>query len=127
MEESRKKGSQKRGRRAGIVTGSKKKLIGTPDYIAPEIINGVSWSNYSIDWWSLGVIAYEFMIGARPFCADSIEEVINNITNFTIEWPEVGYDEGMISPQAKDLIDQLLSRNYVERLGAEGVNQIKEH
>lgn len=35
-----------------------KKLIGTPDYIAPEIIEGISLTNPSIDWWSFGVIAY---------------------------------------------------------------------
>lgn len=34
------------------------KIIGTPDYIAPEIINQTSINNHSIDWWSLGVIAY---------------------------------------------------------------------
>jgi serine/threonine protein kinase len=34
------------------------KIIGTPDYIAPEIINQTSINNYSIDWWSLGVMAY---------------------------------------------------------------------
>lgn len=66
-------------------------LIGTPDYIAPEIINQTSFSNYTIDWWSLGVMAYELIIGTRPFCADTIDEVIDNITNFNIEWPEVGY------------------------------------
>ena len=49
------------------------KLIGTPDYIAPEIINQTSLTNYSIDWWSLGVMAYELIIGSRPFCANSID------------------------------------------------------
>ncbi len=120
-------GRRARKRRTGIVSGGKQKatLIGTPDYIAPEIINSVSWSNYSIDWWSLGVMAYELLVGARPFCANSIEEVIENITNFAIEWPEVGEEEGMISEQAKGLICQLLNKNFLERLGAKGVSQIK--
>lgn len=35
-------------------------------------------------------MAYELLIGTRPFCAESIDEVIDNITNFKLEWPEVG-------------------------------------
>ena len=69
----------------------KMKLIGTPDYIAPEIVFKISCKNFSIDWWSLGVMAYELMVGTRPFCAETIEEVIDNITKLSIEWPEVGY------------------------------------
>ena len=72
------------------VSKSKVKLIGTPDYIAPEIINQVSLCNYSIDWWSLGVMAYELIVGNRPFAAFTIDEVIENITKMNIAWPEVG-------------------------------------
>lgn len=75
-------------RRAVFRHGANKtNLIGTPDYIAPEIINYVSTSNNTIDWWSLGVIAYELMIGTRPFCANTIEDVIKNIKEFNIQWP----------------------------------------
>ena len=102
-------------------------LIGTPDYIAPEIINQVSISNKSIDWWSLGVMAYELIVGTRPFCADTIEEVIENIKAYNIEWPEVGFDEGMITPNAKDLIEQLLNQDFVNRLGANGAKDVKNH
>jgi len=72
-------------------------------------------------------MAYELMIGTRPFCANTIEEVIDNITEFNLEWPEIGYDEGMISPEAKDLICQLLNKDFMTRLGSEGANQLKEH
>lgn len=63
-----------RRRREAVLSNNKQKmkLIGTPDYIAPEIIFKTSLNNYSIDWWSLGVMAYELLIGIRPFCAESI-------------------------------------------------------
>jgi serine/threonine protein kinase len=46
---------------------SKNRIVGTPDYIPPEVIKGESISNKSIDWWSLGVILYEFLVGFPPF------------------------------------------------------------
>ena len=69
-------------RRAALINkGNHTKIVGTPDYIAPEIINQTSTSNKSIDWWSLGVIAYEMIVGCRPFAADTIEEVLDNIVD----------------------------------------------
>lgn len=65
-------------------------------------------------------MAYELIIGARPFCAETIEQVINNIINLNIEWPEVGCQEGKISSDAKDLICQLLNKDFTKRLGAKG-------
>jgi len=44
-----------------------------------------------------------------------------------LEWPEVGFEEGMISPLAKDLICQLLNKDFMGRLGAKGADQIKSH
>ena len=58
------------------VSRPKVKIFGTPDYLAPELIYQTSLSNFSIDWWSLGVIAYELIIGNRPFGADTIDEII---------------------------------------------------
>ena len=66
-------------------------------------------------------MAYEIIIGTRPFCADTVEDVIDNIRAFNIEWPEVGDEEGMISAKAKDLIEQLLNKDFINRLGANGV------
>lgn len=116
-----------RKRRTAVLGHRHNPLIGTPDYIAPEIINRTSINNFTIDWWSLGVIAYELLVGVRPFTALSIDEVIDNITDFRIEWPPIGEGEGMISPQAQDLILQLLNKDFTTRLGARGAQEIKQH
>ena len=67
-----------------------KRIVGTPDYIAPEIITGESTNNKSLDWWSMGIIMYEFLVGLPPFNADSVEEIFDNIKNLRMEWPEIG-------------------------------------
>lgn len=77
----------------GMINNEKeqqKRIVGTPDYIAPEIIKGESTSNKSLDWWSMGVIMYEFLVGLPPFNADSVEEIFDNITHLRMEWPEIG-------------------------------------
>ena len=64
--------------------------VGTPEYIAPEVLmsmdGGSSGGKYGIecDWWSLGVVAYEMMIGVTPFQADSVVVVYSNIMNFKV-------------------------------------------
>ena len=47
--------------------------VGTPDYIAPEIFSGKGYT-FSCDWWSLGAIMFECMIGWPPFCAEEATE-----------------------------------------------------
>ena len=83
-----------------------KRIVGTPDYIAPEIILGESTNNKSLDWWSMGVIMYEFLVGVPPFNDESVEKIFDNIRNMRITWPEIGdiEDGDKISPEAADLM-----------------------
>ena len=69
---------------------SRKRIIGTPDYIAPEIINGESTENNGIDWWAVGCILYEFLCGIPPFNAPTVDEIFQNVNNLQIEWPDIG-------------------------------------
>ncbi|EGR32878.1 protein kinase domain protein [Ichthyophthirius multifiliis] len=105
------------------------RIVGTPDYIAPEVINGLSSNNKSLDWWSMGVIMYEFLVGLPPFNADTVEQIFDNIKNLNMEWPEIGdpEDGDKISPEAADLIKKLLETDYLKRLGANGAKDVKEH
>lgn len=65
------------------------RLIGTPDYMAPEIILGGSVMSYSLDWWSLGCILFEFLVGIPPFNDETQELVFDNIVNLRIPWSQI--------------------------------------
>jgi serine/threonine protein kinase len=67
----------------------KKRIIGTPDYIAPEILNGTGLDNPSVDWWSVGVILFEFIVGIPPFNDETVEEIFSKILNLQIPWDDV--------------------------------------
>jgi serine/threonine-protein kinase RIM15 len=95
---------------------SGRRFVGTPDYLAPETING-SVQDEMCDWWSLGCIMFEFLYGFPPFNADTPEEVFDNIVNRRIAWPEED-DEVEVSSEAKDLINKLIQLDPRERLGA---------
>ena len=106
---------------------NKERIVGTPDYIAPEVINGISITNKTLDFWSLGVIMYEMLCGSPPFNDDSVEKIFDNIINRRLEMPTVGVEEDCISYGAADLIERLLDSDYTTRLGANGINEIKGH
>lgn len=105
-----------------------KKFVGTPDYLAPETILGDVQGEYS-DWWSIGCILFEFLFGYPPFHADTPDKVFKNILKGEIDWPPLT-EEAMLeicSPDAKDLIERLLTVNLEERLGYGGAKEIMDH
>lgn len=76
-------------RNKGSSFHKKNRIVGTPDYIAPEIIKGKSSNSPSVDWWALGVLIFEFIVGVPPFNADTVDEVFDNITNLRIPWDSI--------------------------------------
>lgn len=101
-------------------SGSVRDLTGTPDYMAPEILLGLPHGN-AVDYWALGCILYEFLVGISPFSADTVPEVFDNIVNRRIEWPTD------MSENAKDLIGKLLCLQTEQRLGYKGASEVKSH
>ncbi|KAF9910233.1 hypothetical protein EC991_006961 [Linnemannia zychae] len=89
--------------------GSSKALLGTPDYLAPELLLGIGHGE-AVDWWSLGVCLFEFLTGYPPFMDEAPEAIFKNILNHDIQWPEYG-----LSWEAHDLINKLLSREPTHR------------
>ncbi len=94
------------------------KFVGTPDYLAPEILarkKGIDFKQS--DWWSVGCLLYEFLVGVSPFGSNSIEGVYQNIQKYNIDWPEIGYRENMMTPEARSLILKFLNQNPDLRFG----------
>ncbi|RZF48738.1 hypothetical protein LSTR_LSTR013822 [Laodelphax striatellus] len=103
---------------------SDKQVFGTPEYIAPEVILRQGYGK-PVDWWSMGIILYEFLIGCVPFFGETPEELFAHTVNDDIEWPSE--DDWPIQPEAKDIISQLLQQNTRDRLGTGGPHEVKEH
>ena len=104
--------------------GSKTRTFcGTPDYIAPEIINYQPY-DASVDWWALGVLTFEMLIGQPPFDGDDDDELFQNIMEKSVRYPR-----GMSDP-IKSCIQGFLTKHPAKRLGCHPTNghdDIKNH
>ncbi|KAI5656195.1 hypothetical protein M9H77_24988 [Catharanthus roseus] len=97
--------------------------VGTLDYMAPEVLLKKGYG-IECDWWSLGAIMYEMLVGYPPFCSDDPRMTCRKIINWKtcLKFPE----EPKISDEAKNLICHLLC-DVETRLGTRGVEEIKAH
>ena len=97
--------------------------VGTPDYIAPEVIRQKGYGQ-EIDWWSLGVIMFEMMIGYPPFFSESSTETCKKI----LDWKNTLNirPEANISKEAEDILRKLIT-DPENRLGVNGADEIKSH
>ncbi|XP_028820291.1 protein kinase C, delta a isoform X1 [Denticeps clupeoides] len=93
-------------------------FCGTPDYIAPEIILGLSYT-FSVDWWSFGVLVYEMLIGQSPFHGDDEDELFESIRVDTPHFPR------WVTKETRDLLERLFERDPCHRLGV--VGNIRAH
>ena len=89
-------------------------LVGTPEYVAPEVLLGQEY-DFSADYWNLGCVIYEMLIGNSPFYDKSIPEMLSKIVEDSVEFPTTME----ISKQAKALILALLEKNPQKRIKAE--------
>nr|XP_046172031.1 death-associated protein kinase 2-like isoform X1 [Oncorhynchus gorbuscha] len=90
-------------------------LSGTPQYIAPEVINYEPLSE-AADMWSIGVITYILLSGLSPFQGDNDEETLKNIVGMIYEFEEIYFTQ--TSAMAKDFIEKLLVKDPIERMTA---------
>jgi serine/threonine protein kinase len=101
------------------------KILGTENYMAPEIINEDVITK-EVDYWALGVLIYELFTGKLPFGADSTSKTFENILNVNINW-SFFESLNLTDNNAQDLIMKLLIVNPQQRWGSKNVDQIKQH
>ncbi|XP_063003451.1 microtubule-associated serine/threonine-protein kinase 3 isoform X2 [Elgaria multicarinata webbii] len=100
-----------------------KQVCGTPEYIAPEVIL-IQGYGKPVDWWAMGIILYEFLVGCVPFFGDTPEELFGQVISDEIIWPE---GDDALPADAQDLITHLLRHCPLERLGTGGAHEVKHH
>jgi serine/threonine protein kinase len=102
-----------------------KDTSGTPGYMSPEVITGKSHS-IETDYFALGVIAYECMMGRRPYIGRTRKEIREQILIRQIQLKKNDVPLGW-SLEAADFINKLIQRNPKERLGSNGPQDVKNH
>ncbi|XP_077460926.1 microtubule-associated serine/threonine-protein kinase 1 isoform X2 [Stigmatopora argus] len=100
-----------------------KQVCGTPEYIAPEVILRQGYGK-PVDWWAMGIILYEFLVGCVPFFGDTPEELFGQVITDDMIWPD---GDDALPEEAQALISSLLQTNLLIRLGTGGAFEVKEH
>lgn len=98
----------------------KRTVCGTPNYIAPEILDGKQGHSYEVDIWSLGVIVYTLLIGKPPYETSDVKATYRRIKMNAYSFPE----HVTISEPAKNLISKILNLDPSKR---PSLNEIMEH
>ncbi len=95
-----------------------KSICGTPEYLAPEIVMRLEYGK-AVDWWTLGSIIYEMLVGAPPFYVENRQELFERIKFDVPKYPS------SLSANAKNLIENLLKKDPARRLGTS--SKVRDH
>jgi len=124
--------SVKRGRRSKPLFGSpalpyqstEDRILGTPDYLAPELLLRKSHTE-AVDWWGLGVCLYEFVTGVPPFSDETPEKVFENILALRLDWPSEADGDEPLSEEVIDAIMSFLKLEPSQRIDLSGMKELQ--
>lgn len=99
-----------------------KSRVGTPEYMAPEVIKKQG-HGFTVDYWGLGMVTYEMMTGLPPWYTDDRSKIFKRLLRAQLTFPA----NTRISPPLMNFIATLLDRAPHRRLGVRGANSVKCH
>ena len=98
-------------------------IIGTTEYLAPEVLLDEYGYTKMVDFWSLGVLTFEMTCGWSPFYAEDTQQMYKNIAFGKVRFPR-----DALSSKGRDFVKRLLKRTPKNRIGADnGTQDLKEH
>jgi serum/glucocorticoid-regulated kinase 3 len=95
-------------------------LCGTPEYLSPEVLDRQGHGT-AVDWWNLGMVTYEMLTGLPPWYTTDREKLFEALRSAPLKFPM------SINRTAALFIQELLNRNPLKRLGANGGHEVKAH
>lgn len=113
---------------ARFVLSKTNTLVGTPDYMAPEVIDFPHTHDRCVDWWALGVLIFEILAGHTPFTDEGVSDPMERLLAIRRSQEQRQFQFPFHFPQvAKSFVKQLCTHKLEDRLGFKGAQEVRDH